>query len=36
MKNESARTKVPLFRFYGPKDALSNKIFILNGVELVK
>ena len=28
--------QVPFFLFYGPKDALSNKIFILNGVELVK
>jgi hypothetical protein len=36
MKNESARTQVPLFQFYGPTDALSNKTFILNDVELVK
>ena len=28
--------KVPFFRFYGPPDALPNKIFILNGVEFVK
>ena len=32
----AGKVPFPIFRFYGPTEALFNKTFILNDVELVK